>query len=616
MRRKAFVLLALVGCSGPRRDGSRDSPGPPPSTAPTCEEARHAAVAAWTSQRDRLARATIRAFDEATPASIALIEAYLGYLEALVDALGRRDPATERELSALREEVATLRDQERAHGEGAPTTAAVLAAELRHLAALEAARRVTQRVIRRRKSAELRLAPEGEQARALKQSFEPLADAKMAAARRAAEAHTAWAIAELAARRGGSEPATARSAVDVVGEVAELVAARDALIQAQETCPPGPPPQASSPAPPGPGVRLGRELWRAHVDSSRWVPLEDGGIVEVGEGAGRVVALGGPRGVAAFDPSRGAPRWRVDFVPASEASEGRFRTRLRGSGAPKWARLVSDGRLVFAVDLDGALHALDGRTGDERWHVELAGGVTATPLLVERELIVASRYGELAALSADDGARRLTRLIGGVDAELALHGGQVVVADEDGFVVAVERATGEYAWMTRLSGAHPEAGPVIVGDVVALAGRGGKLDALDAATGAPRWARTLGETPAGLLAFGDALVFVSADGEVAALDAATGAPRWRHAFPYGAGASAAQVVVRNAPVVVGDALLLALSAPPTLALLDLRRGAAIAVQPGPDGASLMTPLRVVEGRAYVFTAQNNLVAFATTPPGG
>jgi hypothetical protein len=73
--------------------------------------------------------------------------------------------------------------------------------------------------------------------------------------------------------------------------------------------------------------------------------------------------------------------------------------------------------------------------------------------------------------------------------------------------------------------------------------------------------------------------------------------------------------VRNAPVKHGDALLLAFGYPPTLAVLDLRDGSRIAVDRGPDGASLMTPIRVVDGRAYVFTAQNNLIAFATTPLG-
>ncbi|WP_143140885.1 hypothetical protein [Nannocystis exedens] len=59
-------------------------------------------------------------------------------------------------------------------------------------------------------------------------SLPSLGDAQHAAAARAVEAHTAWAIAELAARRGASDLAAARTTVAIVTITGALFDVRDA----------------------------------------------------------------------------------------------------------------------------------------------------------------------------------------------------------------------------------------------------------------------------------------------------------------------------------------------------------------------------------------------------
>lgn len=606
--RRALAGLLLVSLAGAcdRRGGPAPATPPSPSSPapPTCDDAKIAAVAAWTAHRDRLAAEAIRAFADAVPPSIALVEAHVAYLEALAADAGSRAPNLPAALADLQGELAGVRRLA-----DAPAPADVRAAEQRHLAVLAAARRLTQRVVHRRAAHDLKYVSEGDRARALRAALARLGEARLAALRRAGEAHTAWALAELAARRGGTDLAAARTTAEIVTTSRELLAARDANLLADRTCPEAHLTAPPAPAASGPGVQLGREQWRARVDSSRWVPLEDGGIVEVA----RTVVIGGPLGLEAFDPARGKSRWRREFVTSMEAGEGRFRVEVTASGAALWPRLVHDDAQIFAADLDGGLHAIDVRTGADRWRIDLAGGVASTPVLRDGTLYVGSRYGELVALSAEDGARKFTRMLGGVDRPLALEADLLIAADEDGFVVAVDVGTGDFAWMTRLP-RPTEAGPLITGGLVLLADRDGELVALDLATGARRWTRDLAGEPASLVAHTDAVAFVGARGTITALNRTTGEPRWRTHYPYSdPPGETFDIAVRNAPTRAGDHLLLALGYPSALVALDLRSGLAVSVEAGPDGSTLMTPMTLGDGRAYVFTAQNNLVAYGTTP---
>jgi outer membrane protein assembly factor BamB len=112
--------------------------------------------------------------------------------------------------------------------------------------------------------------------------------------------------------------------------------------------------------------------------------------------------------------------------------------------------------------------------------------------------------------------------------------GEVVyVAGETGVVHALNAADGTERWTARLTGSPHSA--VVLGDLLYLADRDGVIHALEIGTGVQRWQSSRAIGASELLASDGALYGTTADGALVALDAASGAERWRFA-PPGAGA--------------------------------------------------------------------------------
>jgi outer membrane protein assembly factor BamB len=604
----SVVLAVLIACPKGASHGPPPAPVAPATAGPpvpaTCDEARSVATAAWTRHRDRLAPQAIRALADATPAIVALADAYIGYLEDLVaDRLGPASLAGE--ASALRARFAAL----------PPFVAAdipdVVTAEQRHLALFDGARRLETRVVQHLKS-DLRYVSDSDRSRARKASLKRLGEARVAALKAAREVHDRWRLAEIAART--TDLAAAATTAETLGTTDEMPDARAATRQALTLCAPAaPPPAAAAASPtPGPHIGFGPEQWRAHLEDSGYVPTHSGGILEVGTGRARLVFIGGPLAVVALDPARGKPRWRRAF---NSGGEGRWRSHQSPGGNLRWPQLVAHGETLFAVDADYVLHALDPRTGDDRYTLELAGGIVTPPVLIRDRLHVVSRYGELVALDPRDGRRLYTRLVGETSTAPVAAGDTLFIVDDDGYVTAVDSRTGDFAWLTRPA-RKVEVGPVLVGETLVFAEPGGTLHALATATGAPRWTRAITAAPAALVGLEEAVLFLGERGTLISVDVRTGEPRWSRDHPYAANDATdekPQATVVAPPAVHGDTLLLSFRSPLTLAAIDVRTGLALAGQHSPDGSSPVTPLGVGDGRLYVFTAQSNLVAYTSRP---
>lgn len=276
----------------------------------------------------------------------------------------------------------------------------------------------------------------------------------------------------------------------------------------------------------------GHELWRVSTGPDRPLPWgHEGwdyihsspslahGTAYWGSGDGTLYAL---------DPATGRARWRSEVD-----------SRIRSTPA------VVDDLLVFG-DSEGYVHALDARTGEERWLFATDGvgydsgdfgydrrQISASPAIVDGEVLIGSRDATLYSLSAEDGSLRWRFDEGSawVIASVAVDEDRVFSArSSSGNVRALDRATGEEIWRFS-AGDFVFSSPVLVDDVLYLGQGDGEVSAHDADTGETLWAYRTGGSVFGTPVVHDGRLFVgSDDGAVYAL--AAGEDTWRRAVYY------------------------------------------------------------------------------------
>jgi eukaryotic-like serine/threonine-protein kinase len=144
--------------------------------------------------------------------------------------------------------------------------------------------------------------------------------------------------------------------------------------------------------------------------------------------------------------------------------------------------LATDGERIYGATRDGAVIALDRRTGLRAWQVKERPGVLS---FGGGTLVVRGAHGVVWGLDPATGAARW-QTDAGVAGTLpaTVTGDRVLVAGEG--LAALELLTGRKLWE------HAEAGivsapPVLAGAWVLVGEAGGALRCRDAATGASRW---------------------------------------------------------------------------------------------------------------------------------
>ena len=168
------------------------------------------------------------------------------------------------------------------------------------------------------------------------------------------------------------------------------------------------------------------------------------------------------------------------------------------------------------------------RSPKQFWRFKTGGAVFSSPAVVEGEVYVGSEDGYVYALDAATGAERWRFKTGGlVYSSPAVVGGVLYIGSDDSYVYALDATTGEQLWRFK-TGDLVDSSPAVVDGVVYIGSNDDYVYALDAATGAERWRfKTDGDvfsSPAVL----DGVVYIgSGDSYVYALDAATGEQRWR-----------------------------------------------------------------------------------------
>ena len=178
------------------------------------------------------------------------------------------------------------------------------------------------------------------------------------------------------------------------------------------------------------------------------------------------------------------------------------------------------------------------------WHYDhLQGSVGAwSPAVADGVVFVADQGGFITAIDERAGTQLWQIPVGApVNSGMTVAAGVVIVGDDAGVTHALDATTGRERWHYQGSGAV-HSGAAIVDGVAYVGTSDGHLYALDVATGTPRWPEpvaTAGPISRAIAASGE-LIFVgsgganpSAGGTLQAYDAATGRIRWAQGLEPG-----------------------------------------------------------------------------------
>ncbi len=184
------------------------------------------------------------------------------------------------------------------------------------------------------------------------------------------------------------------------------------------------------------------------------------------------------------------------------------------------------------------------------------------PALSDRQIVVASRKGDLQ--SWDRQGKRLwqTRLKTPITGGVALSGNTVLVGTQGGVLCALNAEDGQVRWRRALTGSLLSL-PLVTADRVVVLGNDGAVTGLNPETGAVVWtfdthipSVSMRGTAAPVLADAGTVLIASSNGRVYALDLNNGIPRWerRVAIPSGGDDTQKLIDVDGTPVVDQDQL--------------------------------------------------------------
>jgi outer membrane protein assembly factor BamB len=255
------------------------------------------------------------------------------------------------------------------------------------------------------------------------------------------------------------------------------------------------------------------------------------------------------------------------------------------------------GSVSSATLAGGALHAVDARTGEERWrlHTAIGDAFFASPAVVDGVVYAASYDGTVIAAHAESGDE-LWRFPAEapVFSSPVVWKGAVCFGDTSGRFYCLDASTGQEQW--RLEGDEPfrraiSASPAVTDDTIFVvhsaqyAGEDSILFALELSTGRERWRfapADSGRVRSATCVANGRVHVSTAEGALWALSEKDGAEEWRY---DGAGE------VRTLPALSGAALYLITGpAPHQLHVLDPSSGARrMAVSVGGDAPIVSSP---------------------------
>ena len=265
---------------------------------------------------------------------------------------------------------------------------------------------------------------------------------------------------------------------------------------------------------------------RSPVTSS---PAVAGGLVIFGTRAGNWLAL---------DARTGSRRWSI-------AAGADLPLPWGGESGDYWTSSPTiGGDVAYLGGGDGVLRAVNVATGRVRWTARTEGRMRASPAVGGGLVVTGDIQGVVYAFDAATGAQRwrydtFGHTLGSdtfgydrrtIQSSPAIADGRVYVGARDGFLYALDLATGAFAWKFDHQVSWVNTSPAVEqGRVYAGSSDRAFIQAVDATTGREIWRRQTALTWASAAVSGDLVYSPDGGGRITVLDKATGAVRWRWA---------------------------------------------------------------------------------------
>ncbi len=243
--------------------------------------------------------------------------------------------------------------------------------------------------------------------------------------------------------------------------------------------------------------------------------------------------------------SRNLPAPLVNFTPAM-TTRTLWTASVGKSGDFFLMPAVAAGK-VYAAGADGELAAVDAVSGKSLWRAKVADGITAGVGTDGTTVVVAGGAGNVVAFDAATGKQRWTAQASTeILSAPAVGAGVVIVRSIDNKIAAYDVENGTRRWFVQRTAPALvlRAAPgIVIDDGTAYVGLpAGRLLALSAATGVPRWEAAVGE-PRGAtelervadvsgmpVRLGRDICAAAYQGRIACIDAANGSVRWAREF--------------------------------------------------------------------------------------
>jgi outer membrane protein assembly factor BamB len=189
---------------------------------------------------------------------------------------------------------------------------------------------------------------------------------------------------------------------------------------------------------------------------------------------------------------------------ALDAESGDRYWEFETDGWVNHAPAVADGTVFVGTD-GQTVHAVDARSGDERWSVDLGRDLhDSSPTVVDGTVFVGTAGDSPATVSGDEDEDEVNRA---------------------GMVVALDADTGGTRWSFEVSD-WISTTPAVAEGRVYFGDATGRVRALDASTGEEVWSFDAGSKVLSSPALTDGTLYFGANGRLYALDARTGDPHW------------------------------------------------------------------------------------------